>query len=160
MELSYAAVCFDLFGTLVDADARPIPGAAFALDLFANARCAIVTSTSRRTALALLAQAGLRPPRVLICAGDVAHGKPASDPYLAGARALGVRPSAAIAVEDSPEGVRSASAAGMDVVAIVRGRNATFAPRATMYVERFDALLWALAEDGSIRVRIEPKTAS
>lgn len=49
---------------------------------------------------------------------EVAHGKPAPDVYLETARRIGVEPQACAAVEDSSNGIRSAAAAGMTVVAI------------------------------------------
>ncbi|TMK28069.1 MAG: HAD family hydrolase, partial [Actinobacteria bacterium] len=45
-------------------------------------------------------------------------GKPAPDAYLEAARRLGVEPSRCVAVEDSTNGIRSAHAAGMRVIAI------------------------------------------
>ena len=49
---------------------------------------------------------------------EVEHGKPAPDVYLEAARRLGVDPAACAAVEDSRNGIRSARAAGMRVIAI------------------------------------------
>jgi HAD superfamily hydrolase (TIGR01509 family) len=49
---------------------------------------------------------------------EVAHGKPAPDVYLEAADRLGVAPTRCAAVEDSHNGIRSAKAAGMRVVAI------------------------------------------
>jgi HAD superfamily hydrolase (TIGR01509 family) len=49
---------------------------------------------------------------------EVARGKPAPDVYLEVARRLNVEPSQAAAVEDSENGIRSAKAAGMRVLAI------------------------------------------
>ena len=53
-----------------------------------------------------------------IAGDEVAHGKPAPDPYLAAAAALGVEPGACIALEDSPTGAASARAAGMTVAGV------------------------------------------
>jgi HAD superfamily hydrolase (TIGR01509 family) len=49
---------------------------------------------------------------------EVARGKPAPDVYLEAARRLGINPSHAAAIEDSRNGIRSAKAAGMHVIAI------------------------------------------
>jgi beta-phosphoglucomutase-like phosphatase (HAD superfamily) len=49
---------------------------------------------------------------------EVARGKPAPDVYLEAARRLGVDPAQAAAVEDSHNGILSAKAAGMRVLAI------------------------------------------
>jgi beta-phosphoglucomutase-like phosphatase (HAD superfamily) len=48
----------------------------------------------------------------------VARGKPAPDVYLAAAGRLGVDPIDCVAIEDSANGLRSAAAAGMTVVAV------------------------------------------
>jgi HAD superfamily hydrolase (TIGR01509 family) len=47
---------------------------------------------------------------------DVAHPKPAPDPYLAVCTALGVDPRQSFAIEDSEIGMRSALAAGLTVI--------------------------------------------
>lgn len=52
---------------------------------------------------------------------ETRHGKPAPDVYLAVAERLGVDPARCVAVEDSANGVRSAAAAGMAVVAVPHG---------------------------------------
>ena len=49
---------------------------------------------------------------------EVARGKPAPDVYLEAARRLGIAPDRCAAVEDSANGLRSAAAAGMTVVAV------------------------------------------
>ena len=46
------------------------------------------------------------------------HGKPHPEPYLAAARLVGADPADCIAIEDSPAGVRSATAAGVPTIAI------------------------------------------
>ena len=58
---------------------------------------------------------------------EVARGKPAPDVYLEAARRLGVTPMSCAAVEDSTNGLRSAAAAGMAVLAVP---NETFPPSA------------------------------
>jgi HAD superfamily hydrolase (TIGR01509 family) len=54
----------------------------------------------------------------LRCRDDVENAKPEPDLYLAVAACLGVEPSEAVAVEDSPNGVTAARRAGMRCVAI------------------------------------------
>ena len=66
----------------------------------------------------LLRRAGLPVPPVLVCAEDVARGKPSPDAYLLAARELGVLPSACLVVEDAPAGIQAARAAGMPVVGV------------------------------------------
>lgn len=49
---------------------------------------------------------------------EVRRAKPAPDVYLLAARRLGVSPEACVALEDSPNGVRAAKAAGMACIAV------------------------------------------
>jgi HAD superfamily hydrolase (TIGR01509 family) len=56
--------------------------------------------------------------RATVSSEEVPRGKPAPDVYIEAARRLEVEPSACAAVEDSANGIRSAHAAGMRVVAI------------------------------------------
>ncbi|MGZ3498013.1 MAG: HAD family hydrolase [Vulcanimicrobiaceae bacterium] len=144
----YEAVLFDLFGTLVDGRGEAVPGARDLLDALPSARIAIVTSTSRRMAEGLLAHAKLPEPLVLVTADDVAHGKPAPDCYMLAARRLGVEPARCLVVEDSEHGVDAGAAAGMDVVAIMRGRGTDFAKRATQLVDRLSDLKLRSAPEG------------
>lgn len=53
---------------------------------------------------------------------EVALGKPAPDGYLEAARRMGLEPGDCVAVEDSSNGLRSAAAAGMRVIAVPHPR--------------------------------------
>jgi len=67
----------------------------------------------------VLREGGLRERfRAAVSADEVARGKPAPDVYLEAARRLGAHPARCVAVEDSANGLRSAAAAGMAVIAI------------------------------------------
>jgi len=61
----------------------------------------------------------------LRCRDDVNHAKPAPDLYIAVLACLGVSPSEAVAIEDSPNGVIAAKQAGMFCVAIPNSITAT-----------------------------------
>jgi HAD superfamily hydrolase (TIGR01509 family) len=63
--------------------------------------------------------------KATVSSEEVGRGKPAADVYLETARRLGVEPRRAAAVEDSHNGILSARAAGMRVIAVP---NATFPP--------------------------------
>lgn len=95
------------------------PGALTMLDGLPTSRWAIVTSGSLRLATARMTAAAIPRPRVLVTADDVAIGKPAPDPYLAGARAIGFPPERCLVLEDAPAGVASAQAAGCPVIGIL-----------------------------------------
>ena len=55
---------------------------------------------------------------VTLSSEQVERGKPAPDVYLEVARRMGVEPSRCVAIEDSSNGMRSAAAAGMAVIAV------------------------------------------
>jgi sugar-phosphatase len=96
-------------------DAASVTAIAGARELVASipdGAWALVTSGKAALARARLEAAGIDVPQVFITADDVERGKPEPDPYLAAAAALGVRPSDAIVIEDSPSGVESGRRAG------------------------------------------------
>jgi HAD superfamily hydrolase (TIGR01509 family) len=78
---------------------------------------ALVTSSLRPFAEAVLAGTGFRFP-VTVCGNDVPTSKPDPAPYLFAAKLLEVAPARCVALEDSPNGVASATAAGCAVVAV------------------------------------------
>ena len=80
--------------------------------------------------------------RVTVSSEEVRRGKPAPDVYLEAARGLGVPPERCAAVEDSRNGIRSAKAAGMRVIAIP---NPHFPPD-NESIELADVTLSSLAE--------------
>ena len=97
-----------------------IPGAAAAVErLAARWPLAVASSSNRPLIDAVLEIAGLRRFfAATVSSEEVARGKPAPDVYLEAARRLGVDPARCAAVEDSHNGIRSASAAGMRVLAL------------------------------------------
>lgn len=95
-----------------------IPGALTLLECLPAERWGIVTSGSRALATVRLQTAGLPVPGVLVTGDQVPRGKPAPDPYLEGARRLGLHPATCLAVEDAPAGIASAQAAGMPVLGV------------------------------------------
>ena len=79
----------------------------------------LASSSNRELIDRALEVSGLAPLfRETVSSEEVARGKPAPDAYLEAARRLGVEPSRCAAVEDSTNGIRSAHAAGMRVIAI------------------------------------------
>lgn len=95
------------------------PGARELLDEVAAAGVpyALVTSSQREFAEAVIAGTGFRFP-VTVCAEDAPATKPAPDPYQQAAKLLGAPPENCVALEDSPNGVTSATAAGCKVIAV------------------------------------------
>ncbi len=95
-----------------------LPGAAELLNQLPARRFAIVTSATRPLAVARLGYAGIPVPRHMITADDVVHGKPSAEPYLKGAALLGFAAGDCLVFEDTPAGIASARAAGMQAVAL------------------------------------------
>jgi HAD superfamily hydrolase (TIGR01509 family) len=78
---------------------------------------ALVTGSQRLFTDAVLASTGLRFP-VTVTGDDVARAKPDPEPYLLAAKRLDADPGRCVALEDSPNGVASATGAGCRVVAV------------------------------------------
>jgi len=79
---------------------------------------------------------------VAVSSEEVGRGKPAPDVYLEATRLLGVEPRHAVAVEDSQNGIRSANAAGLRVIAVP---NLHFPPDAES-LALADVVLGSIAE--------------
>ncbi|HEV7523561.1 MAG TPA: HAD-IA family hydrolase [Acidimicrobiia bacterium] len=80
---------------------------------------AVASSSPREWVEHHLENLGLRSRfRSVACFGDGLAGKPAPDTYLAACAAIEIEPRAAIAIEDSPNGVAAAKAAGLWCVAV------------------------------------------
>ena len=74
----------------------------------------LASSTRRSSVLNHLEQSGIRDYFSTVITGDmVEHSKPQPDIYLMACRELGADPEETYAIEDSPNGIRSAHAAGM-----------------------------------------------
>ncbi len=81
----------------------------------------LASSSPPRLIETVLAAAGLRACfQAVLSTEQVARGKPAPDIYQAVTAALGHPASACAAVEDSSNGLRSAAAAGLQVIAVPR----------------------------------------
>jgi sugar-phosphatase len=76
----------------------------------------------------------------MVCADEVAHGKPDPEGFLAAAARLGAPSRACVVVEDAPAGLDAAHAGGMRAVAV----SSTFPPealsRATIVVHNLEAV--------------------
>lgn len=125
-ELGVPAAAQELGRAVVAAMARGyraelplLPGARQAVEQLAGYSLAIASSANREIIELVLDLAGLRTHfRAYVSSEEVGRGKPAPDVYLEAARRLGVAPTRCAAVEDSSNGLRSAHAAGMTVIAV------------------------------------------
>ena len=97
------------------------PGAIELLDTLDNLRLprAIATSSALHTVYHHLTAHNLVGRfHEIVGHGDYTAGKPAPDPFLKAAERLGVEPRLCLALEDSHNGVRSASSAGMMTIMV------------------------------------------
>lgn len=132
-----------------------LPGAVELLEVLAwgAVPTAIVTSGTRDLAQARIRATGLRRPEVVVTASDVERGKPWPDPWLLGARRLGVAPGQCLVVEDAAAGLRAARAAGCGGLVAVTSTmaRAELEPHADLVVRDLAALRVAAA-GGRVRV--------
>ncbi|MEV4799825.1 HAD family phosphatase [Nonomuraea sp. NPDC049421] len=102
-------------------DGVPVmPGASELLDALRDegVPVALVTSSLRPIADAVLKSVGRERFDLVVTADDVTRTKPDPEPYLTAARRLGAEPVRCVVLEDSPNGVAAATAAGCAVVAV------------------------------------------
>jgi HAD superfamily hydrolase (TIGR01509 family) len=86
-----------------------------------NVSLGLASSSNRPVIEVVLDLAGLAGSfKTTVSSEEVPRGKPAPDVYLEAARRLGIEPASCAAVEDSTNGLRSAHAAGMHVIAVPR----------------------------------------
>lgn len=90
---------------LAELDARNIPWT-------------IVTSGVKELFTARASNAGIRIPEHAVTFDQVTQGKPHPEPYILGAKRIGLDPSLTWAVEDAPQGIKSALAAGCTVCSV------------------------------------------
>lgn len=103
----------------IRSEGRPLPGIMGAVRAVQHSGLyhAIATSSPWPIIDAVLERMDVGSP-VICSAADEAAGKPDPAVYLTAARRLGIDPSACLAIEDSANGVASAKAAGMRVIAV------------------------------------------
>lgn len=110
------------YEALIEARGLPLrPGVLLTLDWLAarNVPLAVATSTGRQTAERKLALSNLGHYFVSLTAGnEVERGKPQPDIFVEALRRLGKSPEDCLAIEDSPNGLRAAAAAGLRTVLI------------------------------------------
>jgi HAD superfamily hydrolase (TIGR01509 family) len=129
-----------------------IPGAREAVQrLAARFPLGLATSSNREVVDAVLDALDVAGRfATTVSSEEVPRGKPSPDVYLEAARRLGAAPVDTVAIEDSSNGIRSAAAAGMRVIAIP---NPHFPPAPDALALAAEALpdLGALTPDAVLR---------
>jgi HAD superfamily hydrolase (TIGR01509 family) len=121
-----------------------LPGAVEAVkSLSAEWPLGLASSSNRHVIDLVLELAGIDGAFLAtVSSEEIGAGKPAPDVYLETARRLSVDPAASVAIEDSTNGIRSAHAAGMAVIAVP---NQDFPPESAA-LELADETIGSLTE--------------
>ena len=130
-----------------------IAGASELLQALPSDKWAVVTSGIRAVAEFRLRHTRLPVPSVMICADEIARGKPDPEGYLSAAARLGHSAADCIVIEDTTAGIESAHAAGMRVIAIASTYPRERLSTADAVVERLTDLSVILDRD-QIRIDI------
>ncbi|GAB4345446.1 MAG: HAD-IA family hydrolase [Cyanophyceae cyanobacterium] len=119
-------------------------------------RSAVVTNAPRANAELVLSVVGAGDGALgpVILAEDCPAGKPAPAPYRIALERIGVAAADAIAFEDSPAGIRSAVAAGIETIALTTSHPAAqlYGAGATLAIADFnDPALWRRLDEREAR---------
>lgn len=112
----------------------------------AGVRTALVTMSWRRMAEAIAERAGFEAFDIVVAGDEVERGKPHPEAYLRAAAALGVDPSACVAIEDSEVGVAAAVASGATTIAVPSHVPLPESPVYTLWPTLEDRLVADLAD--------------
>jgi sugar-phosphatase len=138
------------------ADLDVLAGAKELLESLPAERWAIVTSATKRLAIARLGVAGLPVPERFITGDMVEKGKPDPEPYRRGAALLGFAAAECVVVEDAPSGVGAGVAAGCRVLGVLGTHTAEElrAAGVSWVVGSLDGVRAEVVE-GGLRLRVE-----
>jgi mannitol-1-/sugar-/sorbitol-6-phosphatase len=132
-----------------------LPGVEKLLASLPADRWTIVTSATVRLLQGRLDYAKLPVPAVLVSADKVANGKPHPEPYLTGAKLLGLAPTDCLVIEDSPAGVASGNGAGCKVLAVLSSHPQSELIGADWYVATLEQVTATPQPDGTLRIRLD-----
>lgn len=105
---------------------------------------AVVTSATKRLALSRMRFGGIPEPKFVVTADHVIKGKPDPEPYLAGAKLLGLRPEECLVIEDAASGAKAGHAAGCKVLATLFSHS----------LESLSAADWVVRSLKDVQVRL------
>ncbi len=135
----------EVYGHLVFTEGlRLCPGVPELLSWLSGAQIPFTLASSgprRKVELNLTSVGLLREFPEFLCGEDVNRAKPAPDLFLAAAAKVGVAPAEALAIEDAPNGVRAARAAGMQVVGVATTFNRQDLAGADLVVDSLSTLI-------------------
>ena len=123
-----------------------LEGVASILKLLPQKFWTIVTSATERLARSRLAFAGIPVPEHIVTSDMVANGKPHPEPYLKGAKILGLAPADCVVIEDSASGSKAGQAAGCKVLATTFSHN----------IDQLSAADWIVESLAKVKITILP----
>ena len=121
----------------------PIPGAKNLLNELneRNIPWTIVTSCTIPLAISRVTAAGIEMPDHSVTFNDVKLGKPHPEPFILGAKRIGLNPSQCWVIEDAPAGVKSGKSAGCTVAAVLTSHLKEQLNEADYFLNHLDELL-------------------
>ena len=131
----------DIVGELIDDGIEITAGAPELVDhLRARVPIALASNTRRTLVDRILAHTPFAGWFGAIATGEEVPPKPAPDVYLLACERIGIEPASAVAVEDSPTGVKAAQAAGLACIGVPSDSDHPL-PQADYQVESLSELL-------------------
>jgi len=119
----------------------------------------VVTSATGPLARVRLAAGAIPIPERFVTAESVKHGKPAPDPYLAGAALLGFAPEECVVFEDAESGTKAGRAAGCTVIATTFSHSIESLSAAHYLVRDLTEVRAEAGTSGDIELRFTPLAA-
>jgi sugar-phosphatase len=101
----------------------------------------IVTSCTIPLALSRVKAAGIEMPDHSVTFNDVKLGKPHPEPFILGAKRIGLEPNQCWVIEDAPAGVKSGKSAGCTVAAVLTSHLKEQLDEADHFLNHLDELL-------------------
>ncbi|MBM3682817.1 MAG: HAD-IA family hydrolase [Actinobacteria bacterium] len=101
----------------------------------------IVTSCTIPLAQSRVKAAGIQLPHNAVTFDDVELGKPHPEPFILGAKRIGLNPNQCWVIEDAPAGVKSGKTAGCTVAAVLTSHDQTQLIEADHHLNHLDELL-------------------
>jgi mannitol-1-/sugar-/sorbitol-6-phosphatase len=120
-----------------------IPGAIELLAELTNQQIpwTIVTSCTLPLALSRIEAAKIPMPSHSVTFNDVTLGKPHPEPFVLGAKRIGLNPNQCWVIEDAPAGVQAGKAAGCTVAAVLTSHEKDQLTQADHFLNHLDELL-------------------
>jgi sugar-phosphatase len=101
----------------------------------------IVTSCTIPLAISRVKAAGIEMPDHSVTFNDVKLGKPHPEPFILGAKRIGLEPNQCWVIEDAPAGVKSGKSAGCTVAAVLTSHLKEQLDEADHFLNHLDELL-------------------